>query len=732
MKAALSHKVSGNSQLTANVVLNQKSRYLPFSRPVWPGAFKGVLIYVGFGLGYYLLGIAGLGIDTGYPGVTPFWPASGLSLAVLILFGPRYWPGIFIGIGLLAYQQGIPLVVAFLAACGHVLEGLAGWYLITRFRLRLNFRRVRDVLQFAAIAFIAPMISSMFGSFAMAVANIVEWTEFGVISSMWWLGDSVGILLVVPFIFVWRNFYNYCFYTSRVSLQDPDVIEDCHYIFKSERLGQFVVYVLLLVLAAVYGFTGFYELTTGKLGLFYLILPLMVFIAISFEQFGATLASILVSIILLYSYDPAWVDTPPDAILGILVIVLFICITAITAMVVASLFTERRQSERELRASHKRLKESELRLRQLSENINEVFWLTNASDNHVIYISPSCKDVWGIEPEEFYSGDDKWQESIYGEDKRYVLEQIENFKRSGKFDIRYRIVRSDGEIRWIHDKGFPVYDEAGSIYRLAGIAEDITEKKYTEEQKVLQEEERARLSRYISVGELGASLAHEINQPLTSIMCYAQGGLKRAREGRLSEKDVQEVFGRLSEEAERAGRIINKLRDFVNRKEIEFTPVDINELVMESLSLVENKIKAGNVQIIYVLGKSLPVVLVDSVLTQQVILNLAINAIESMEETAVERILTIMTEVQGEYVRVSFRDTGTGVPEELREEIFTPLFTTKKHGIGLGLSIANSIIESMGGELRAYPSNGPGYVFEFSLPVKQRHDGSNYAVSNRE
>jgi PAS domain S-box-containing protein len=401
-------------------------------------------------------------------------------------------------------------------------------------------------------------------------------------------------------------------------------------------------------------------------------------------------------------------------------------------VVVASLFTERRQSEKELRASHKRLQESELRLRQLSENINEVFWLTDAMDDHVIYVSPSIEEVWGREASDFYNKPGGWMQSIHEADKNRVNKEYEEFRKSGKFDTEYRLVRADGEVRWIHDKGFPVYDESGNFYRLAGIAEDITDKKIAEEQKDQQEEERARLSRYISVGELGTSLAHEINQPLTSIICYAQGGLNRAREGRLSDKDVQEVFSRLSEEAERAGRIINKLRDFVNRKEIKFSSVDINELVMETLNLVENKIKTSNIKVIYVLGKSLPMILVDSVLTQQVILNLVINAIESMEETAVERILTIMTEIQGDYVHVSFRDTGAGVPEDQREDIFTPLFTTKKHGIGLGLPIANSIIESMGGELRAYRGNGPGYVFEFTLPIKQRHDGRNHALSNRE
>jgi len=226
------------------VVLNLKPRFILPEQLISPTSFRSAMIIIAFGFAYFLLGEAGLAIDSGYGAVTPFWPASGLALLVFILYGPRYWPVIFIGIGLLAYRHDLPLVVAFLAACGHVLEALVGWYLVARFRVKLGFRRVTDVLHFAVIAFSAPLVSSLFGSIAMVVSDLIGWSDFVLIWSMWWLGDGTGILLLVPFIMIWRNLFFYSRGGPDDRALDPDIGEDCQYILKSNRLGQLSVYTL--------------------------------------------------------------------------------------------------------------------------------------------------------------------------------------------------------------------------------------------------------------------------------------------------------------------------------------------------------------------------------------------------------------------------------------------------------------------------------------------------------
>lgn len=255
-RSCITYSERWNQRPYGKSVLNLKPRFIPPERLYWPATLKSAVVALVFGLGYFLLGELGLLINSGFPGVTPFWPASGLALLIFILYGPRHWPGIFIGIGLLAYSQEIPMEVAFLAACGHVLEALLGWYLITRFRIKLEYRRVGDVLYFALVAFTAPLVSSLFGSIAMVTSQLSDWTNFVLIWSMWWLGDAIGILLVVPFVLVWRNLVSYCRASQGGTMLDSDISEDCQYILRSNRVGQLAIYVLLLVLAALYSFYG--------------------------------------------------------------------------------------------------------------------------------------------------------------------------------------------------------------------------------------------------------------------------------------------------------------------------------------------------------------------------------------------------------------------------------------------------------------------------------------------
>ena len=210
-------------------------------RLVWPGSLKYTAVVLTFGVAYYLLGELGLQIDSGYPGVTPFWPASGLSLLVFILLGPRYWPGIVIGTALLVYRLDMPLDVGLLVSCGQVLEALAAWYLLMRGRFKLEFRHVREVLNFSLVSFSAPLISRLIGSSAMGITGLATGQDLVFIWMTWWLGSSIGILLVVPFFLVWRNLWYFCHSTDSNTHLDSEIIDDCRYILQPKRISQFAL-----------------------------------------------------------------------------------------------------------------------------------------------------------------------------------------------------------------------------------------------------------------------------------------------------------------------------------------------------------------------------------------------------------------------------------------------------------------------------------------------------------
>lgn len=683
-----------------------------------------------FGALYFVLGEVGLLIQSGFTGVTPFWPPSGFMLLVLLLAGLRYWPSVFIGIALLAVVQGVPAPVALIAAIGNTIEALVAWYLLQKTGFELAFNKVKHIAIFTVIAFIAPLLSSIFGGAAMLFGMDMDGSAFAFIWAMWWLGNAMGIILLVPLGLTWCNSLRRIMPKAITRLTEiPPGLTLHNFVLSRKSYIQFSIVILLLAITSFYSFSSPHLDISAQLAVFYLIMPLTILAAILWGLKGATLATSVVSGILLFVYHPNWdMFAINNEQLNLLLVVAYICITVITSLVVAALFTERQDAATSLRESHQQLKESELRLRQLSENIKEVFWLSDAINGEVIYVSPSYEEIWGNSIQSLLQDSENWVSAIHEEDRERVARHFRQFMGGGFFNEEYRIVREDGEIRWIHDKGFPVYNDEGDLYRLAGLAEDITERKVAEENNKRQQEELARLSRYISIGELGTSLAHEISQPLTSIICYSRGALNRLANEKLSDEEIETIFTCMSDEANRAGRIVKKLKAFVNRKETRLSTVNINEVVDETIKLIEAKTKDANIQLSLNLTPALPNIFADNILLQQVILNLSINAIEAMYHADIQvKVLNISTYIRGHCICLRVCDTGPGVADELLDDIMKPLFTTKQGGIGLGLPISYSIIEAMGGKLLGFPSQEnydgekqkmQGFCFEISLPIQ--------------
>jgi PAS domain S-box-containing protein len=248
---------------------------------------------------------------------------------------------------------------------------------------------------------------------------------------------------------------------------------------------------------------------------------------------------------------------------------------------------------------------------------------------------------------------------------------------------------------------------------------DISERRRAEEQLRRHLAELAHVARLSTLGELASGLAHELNQPLTAIVGYTRGCVRRIRAGAADPGELLDVLEQTAAQAERAGAIIRHLRKYVHKRESQRSAVPVNDMVQEVLRLVQAEVRASGTEVRLELAERLPPVLADSIQIEQVILNLVRNAVEAMAARPPgARILTVRTAAAaaGE-VEVAVRDTGCGLGPEVAARLFEPFVTTKPQGLGLGLAISQSILRAHGGRLWAAPNAEGGATFQFTLPL---------------
>lgn len=266
---------------------------------------------------------------------------------------------------------------------------------------------------------------------------------------------------------------------------------------------------------------------------------------------------------------------------------------------------------------------------------------------------------------------------------------------------------------------FPLLDAAGKIYAIGGIVTDITERIRSREALDRAQEELERIARITMMGELTASIAHEINQPLTSIVSNANACSRMLSAKSPDMKEIADAVADIAEEATHASEVISRIRMFLKNGARVRAPVYLNEIIREVLTLIRGEILKNQIAIQIELCAELPPVLGDRVELQQVILNLIMNGIEAMTSiTNVSRKLLIRSDTfEPPAVLVSVQDTGVGIDPRNMHRIFDPFFTSKLGGMGMGLSIGRSIIESHGGRLWVESQSDRGAVFQFTLPI---------------
>jgi signal transduction histidine kinase len=304
------------------------------------------------------------------------------------------------------------------------------------------------------------------------------------------------------------------------------------------------------------------------------------------------------------------------------------------------------------------------------------------------------------------------------EDAAFVSRIIERASRDRKdFDFGHRLLMPDGPVKHIHVVAHAISDASGNI-EFVGTVMDVTERKRAEDRLRQAQTELAHANRVTAMGELTASVAHEVNQPIAAAVTNANTCLRWLTRDHPDVEEARAAAMRIVKDGTRAGEIINRIRLLFTKGTQQRELIDIEEVIRGMIVLLRDEAIQYKISFRAELAAGMPQILGDRVQLQQVMLNLIMNSIEAMKDVDGKRELIIKAwRTENDQLLVSVSDTGVGLPEQQSDQIFNAFFTTKRQGIGMGLSISRSIVESHGGRLWAEKNAGGGAIFLFSLPA---------------
>ncbi len=372
------------------------------------------------------------------------------------------------------------------------------------------------------------------------------------------------------------------------------------------------------------------------------------------------------------------------------------------------------------------LHDNEERFREVVENIEEVFWMTSINKDRMHFISRAYEKVWGRTCASLYSNPMAWLDAIHPDDRARVSATATAKQTSNDYVEEYRIVRPDGSIRWISDRAFPVRNAAGEIYRVAGVATDITERKDAEAALRKSEDQLHQAQKMDAIGQLAGGVAHDFNNQLSVILGYAN-----ILSQQITQPNLRKFAENICIAARRSADLTQKLLVFARKGQTQTAPVDLHKILGETLEMLERTVDK-RIVLRQDLQADSAVVTGSASQLQNALLNLGVNARDAMPDggeltyhSAIDTLDAAFCSAQpqaiapGQYLKISVSDSGTGMSDEVKQHLFEPFFTTKPIGKGTGLGLASvyGTVKQHGGTLTVDSTLGRGTRFTIYLPL---------------
>jgi PAS domain S-box-containing protein len=628
-------------------------------------------------------------------GITPWSPSTGLAMALLIIKGIRYAPLVMaaelLSGGTLPMTPISPVPI-FLGSLV-VTAGYTGAAAMLRHAgLRAGIRSGSDVVGLLTVTIISSgFVASGFVA-CYAAAGVVPWSDFAEAGFHFWIGEAIGIVVLLPPLLLLYG---------QIKQRAPPVHGRVSFQFaEAAAQGASIVAALVAVFSGIGG--------DHPLGLFYLLFLPLIWIAARYGLPAASWAVLGIQVGLIAGLEIQGHSEPTLRAFQLLMFAL-----AATGLMLGAVVSERRRLSLAL-------VDSESRRRAILNTARDGVLTIDARAN-IQSINPAVEQLFA-RPSHQLIGHDVCElvEGVPDLLHRLRLAAHSPASDAGCWELDAR--RADGST-------FPIEFSAGRFDLLGAehytiVIRDITTRRKAEARFREHQAELAHVSRVSLAGEMAAGLAHELSQPLTAITAYARGCL-RLLAGSVTEPALHEGIAEVLQQAERAGDVLDRLREFVRGGEYRRVPTDVRPLIDAVLGLTRAEAMQRGVEIEARIDLGLPAVLADRVQIEQVLANLIWNAMDAMETANTERRSIVISACQksNRTVAISVTDSGPGVAAEVKDTIFEPFVTTKPQGMGMGLSISRSIIESHGGRLRMARPIRSGAMFIFDLSTSEAEAG---------